>query len=404
VAGHLAFPRLSIDNRTIDAAVVGGLLVADLAAQIVVAAGGHAPSAAIGVGPVLVATLCAGVFWWRRRRPLLVLGASVASIGVASALAPPGLVSQHTGIPLAMAAYAAGSWATRRGWAAALPAGVLALTFAAISAHAQLLDAAAVALVIVALPWVAGQAARSRRLYLEEVERRLADAEAERDANAKRAVLDERRHIARELHDVVAHHVSLIGVQAGAARVSLNGSSDATRDALAAIERSSRTAVGEMRHLLDVWRAEDGEPTLVPEPGLGMLAVMVSGFREAGLELTVQMPVGALDLSPVLDLCCYRIVEEALTNVARHSTATTATVDINVEYRTSGERHVRLTVSDMGPPRPAIASGPGGGRGLIGMRERVALFGGSLFAGPNTQGGFTVRADIDETAPMTVLM
>jgi signal transduction histidine kinase len=388
----------NVGGRTIDVVVIGGLLVADLAGQVVVRAGGHATSPPLGVGPFLVAVVCAGIFWWRRQRPLLVLIAVLATTVLAGGVVAPGLLTQHTGVPLALAAYAAGSWASKRARSMATSAAVLAVAFAGVSAHATVINAAAVSLVVVALPWVAGQAARSRRFYLEQVESRLAEAERDRDARTERAVLEERRHIARELHDVVAHHVSLIGVQAGAARIALDAAPDGTREALLAIERSSRSAVAEMRQLLDVLRSDGTPEQLEPQPGLGSLEGLVAGFRDAGLQVTLRVSGDPGGLSPVLDLCCYRIVEEALTNVARHSVAAAALVDVRAGHLYQGvPRRILIAIHDPGPARPA---GPDGGQGLIGMRERVALFGGVLSAATTPEGGFTVSADICESEQM----
>jgi signal transduction histidine kinase len=384
--------RWAPDGRLIDAAIVFGLVVVDLVAQIVVSTGGHAPSPPLGAVAVVVAVLFAAPLWWRRRRPLwvmvLVLVASVLSAGIVH----PGLLSHHTGVPLALSTYAVGSWSTRRGWRVLVPAAVLLAVFGALSSNSgQLANAAAVALVVIALPWVAGVAARSRRSYILEVERRLAEAERERDERARLAVLDERRHIARELHDVVAHHVSLIGVQAGAARTALERSPETTRQALLAIEQSSRSAVGEMRQLLDVLTSEGAGGQMDPQPGLAGLDQLLDGFRRAGLRLSVFLSGNAATLSPVLDLCCYRVVEEALTNVARHSAAEQARVDISI-----GDAEVRIDVRDPGPARPGTA---GTGRGLIGMRERIALFGGTLHAAPTADGGFAVTVGILTTPP-----
>src|SRR5581483_791188 len=207
-----------LPERAVDLAIVGGLIAADVVAQVVVSAGGDARSPALGLGPVLVAAVCAAPFWWRRRYPISVLVAVLVLVGVAHGLVTPGLFTQHTGGPVVLSAYAVGSWAERRARAAVVGAVVLAVVFAGTAAHAKVADAAAVSLVLVALPGVAGHAARTRRLYTDEVERRLSEAERDRDLQAERAVLEERRVIARELHDVVAHHVGLIGVQAGAAR------------------------------------------------------------------------------------------------------------------------------------------------------------------------------------------
>jgi len=400
-AAEPAQRRRFVTGRAVDVAIVGSLLIADLSAQAVATAGGRATSPALGFGPVVLAALCAGLFWWRRRAPLTVLVAVLVAVIVSSVAFPPGLLSEHTGVPVALAAYGVGSWSARRVWAAVLPVAVLGLMFAALAAHAAMVTAAAVALVVVALPWVAGQAARSRRLYLEEVEGRLAEAERERDRRAERAVLDERRHLARELHDVVAHHVSLIGVQAGAARTALDRSPERTRDALMAIERSSRSAVGEMRHLLDVLRAEGGAGELEPQPGLSRLDELVGSFRGAGLQVGVRVAGDPGRLSPLVDLCCYRLVEEALTNAARHSAGGAAFVDVVVGPPDSPDGHpdrgaaggravpVRILVRDPGPSRTGRT---GTGHGLVGLRERVALFHGTLSAGPTADGGFAVDA------------
>jgi signal transduction histidine kinase len=197
-------------------------------------------------------------------------------------------------------------------------------------------------------------------------------------------VLDERTHIARELHDVVAHHVSLIGVQAGAARTALASSPDATRDALLAIEASSRAAVGEMHALLGALRDGDDGAPLAPQPGLAQLEPLVATFRATGLDVQLDA-CRAADLPPALDLTCFRIVEEALTNVVRHSGARSATVRVQVDAD-----EVRVTITDPGP----AVGGPGRGRGLVGLAERVALFGGRHRAGPTGSGGFEVAATL----------
>jgi len=380
-----------LPERAVDLAIVGGLIAADVVAQVVVSAGGDARSPALGLGPVLVAAVCAAPFWWRRRYPISVLVAVLVLVGVAHGLVTPGLFTQHTGGPVVLSAYAVGSWAERRARAAVVGAVVLAVVFAGTAAHAKVADAAAVSLVLVALPGVAGHAARTRRLYTDEVERRLSEAERDRDLQAERAVLEERRVIARELHDVVAHHVGLIGVQAGAARTALGRSPELTEQRLLAIEQSSRSAVNEMGRLLGVLRSDGSAGELAPQPGLAMLDALVDGFRATGLAVTVDVRGAMADMPPALDLCCYRVIEEALTNAARHSAA--GAVAVGIEF--AGGR-VQITVSDPGPARIGTS---GTGRGLVGMRERVSLFGGSLRAGPDGNGGFTVEAVLSERAP-----
>jgi signal transduction histidine kinase len=382
-----------------DAAIVCALFASDIGAQAAVTAGAHFRIPPLSPAAVLLAGFGAAVFWLRRRRPILVLVLVFCTVIASGAIAPPGLWTDHTGVPLAIAAYAVGSWSDRRVGTHAAPAVALVLTFGALARSGAVLTAALVAMVVIGLPWVAGRAARSRRQYLQQVERQLAEAERERDERARQAVLDERRYLARELHDVVAHHVSLIGVQAGAARTSLERQPHSAREALLAIEESSRSAVGEMRRLLDVLDVrEAGGPAVAPMqplPGLGRLDELADGFRRAGLTVGLRVSGDPAGLSPLLELCCYRLIEEALTNVTTHSAATMASVELAVVEPPgpAGSRLVRITVHD---PGPALAGPARSGRGLVGMRERVALFGGALSAGPAAAGGFTVDAALGD--------
>jgi signal transduction histidine kinase len=396
-----------------DAALVCALFAADVGTQAAVTAGARLHVPPLGPAAIALAGFGAAVFWVRRSRPILVFALVFCTIVLSSALAAPGLWTDHTGVPLAIAAYAIGSWSQSRIRTHVVPAVALLLTFGALAHAASVLTAGLAAVVVIALPWVAGRAARSRRQYLQQVERQLAEAERERDERARQAVLDERRHIARELHDVVAHHVSLIGVQAGAARTALDHEPHSTRLALLAIEESSRSAVGEMRRLLGV--LDSGEPggpvrgssagpggpagpgaaRLEPLPGLGLLDELAGGFRRAGLEVDLRASGELTGLSPLLELCCYRLIEEALTNVTTHSAAATASVDLMVSepQGPAGGHTVRISVRDPGPARTGTA---GSGRGLVGMRERVALFGGTLAAGTAEDGGFTIGATLGE--------
>jgi signal transduction histidine kinase len=185
--------------------------------------------------------------------------------------------------------------------------------------------------------------------------------------------------------------VGLIGVQAGAARTALDRSPETTEQRLLAIEQSSRSAVYEMGRLLGVLRSDGGGGELCPQPGLAALGSLVESFSGAGLQVavTVDEPLGPL--SPVVDLCAYRMVEEALTNVARHSSAAHVCVAL-------ARRHgvVHITVHDDGPARHVRTATPTTGRGLVGMRERAALCNGEVHAGPDAAGGFTVEAVLRE--------
>ena len=206
----------------------------------------------------------------------------------------------------------------------------------------------------------------------------------------RQAVDAERLRIARELHDVVAHHVSVIGVQAGAARRVLDKQPDAARDALAGIERSSRSAVAEMRALLGSLRTSD-EPDRAPTPGLSDVDVLISDYRSAGLSVDLRAvddrPPSDPDIPPGVGLAIYRTIQEALANVQRHSTATMASVVTRVG-RQAGRSYAEVEILDSGRARPA---GTGTGLGLVGMRERVAVLGGEAEIGPREGGGFRVR-------------
>jgi signal transduction histidine kinase len=381
--------RWTSPGPQLDWVVVAALIVTDVIAQGLASADVDVSSAELAAGPVILAAASAGILFWRRTRPLAVLGGVLALYAIAAEAIEPGLFTQLSGAATVLALYAVASWSARRRWAVVIPVVLLALVVSgSLDDGNGVAESLAAAMAVVALPWVLGYAARTRRLYLHEVERRLADAERERDVRARQAVLAERAHIARELHDVVAHHVSLIGVQAGAARTAIGHDPATTRAALEAIEASSRNAIGEMRHMLDALRDDDDATPLAPQPRLADVDRLVAGLRAAGIDATVRRQGRSDALPPLLELCCFRIIEEALTNVTRHSAATTVTVDI--ERR---ERDIRIAVADPGPPRQTRPNGDGG-RGVVGMRERVALFDGRLAVGPSLNGGFMVVADL----------
>jgi signal transduction histidine kinase len=227
-----------------------------------------------------------------------------------------------------------------------------------------------------------------RRAFVAALEGRARDAEENQRTVAERAVAEERRRIARELHDMVAHHVSVMGVLATASRRTLRRDPDAADEALATIEETGRTALREMRRLLVILRS-DQEPAgeLAPQPGLGHLSGLVEQVREAGLPvtLTVDGDDGSLDAG--VSLTVYRIVQEALTNALKHAGA--AVADVRLEI---GTYWLTLDVSDTGRG-PRLDSGRLG-HGLLGMRERVTLYGGTLRTGPRPGGGFRVSARI----------
>ncbi|WP_107049315.1 sensor histidine kinase [Streptomyces sp. NRRL F-5727] len=215
------------------------------------------------------------------------------------------------------------------------------------------------------------------------------NTETQRRLLAERSVADERRRIARELHDIVAHHLTTMQLLAGGARANLDRSPDTAREALVTLEGSGRTALREMRHLLDVLRAGDesdeGEST-APQPGVGDLDRIVEDSRRAGLPTTLTTEGDPCSLPPGVSLTVFRIVQEALTNARRHA-GDGAHVDVRLTFAV---HEVRVAVTDDGP-RPGRLVARGSGYGLMGMRERVALHGGTLQTGPEGE-GFAVRA------------
>ena len=233
-----------------------------------------------------------------------------------------------------------------------------------------------------------GRTVRHRRAYVAALEDRARTAELNQTAATVQAVADERRRIARELHDVVAHHVSVMGVLATGSRRMLARDPAATDEALATIEETGRTALREMRRLLDVLRT-DQEPAgeLAPQPGLAHVTGLVEQVREAGLpvRLVVEGDPGPLD--PGVALTIYRVVQEALTNALKH--AGTATAEVRLDF---GRYWMTVEVSDTG--RGPTLSGNRLGHGLLGMRERVSLYGGTLRTGPRPGGGYRVYAKI----------
>jgi signal transduction histidine kinase len=221
------------------------------------------------------------------------------------------------------------------------------------------------------------------RLGIQSRDRRADLAEREREVAAREAVVEERARIARELHDAIAHNVSMMVVQAGAERRVLDEDQESTRDVLETVEEIGRNALTEMRRLVGMLRTDDDDP-LAPQPGLDDLPTLVGQVREAGLpvELAIEGPRRALPVG--LELSAYRIVQEALTNALKHAGEARATV--RVRY---GEDSLELEVVDDGAG--AHGAAVGGGHGLVGMRERVALYGGRFEAGRRPSGGFTVR-------------
>ena len=383
--GLTLHPRGSV---ALDRVLAGALFVADVVGLAVLVGRGDR-TVVEGAGLAVVSAVVAGGFLWRRRRPVAVVALVVGGYVAAGAVHGQSLATQITGAQVVLAVYTLGSWSEHRRWAIGLALlAAVVVTAGALGDGSGVVQSLSFSGALLGAPWFAGSAGRMRRRHLDSVEARLRQVESERDERARLAVIEERARIARELHDVVAHHVSLIGVQAGAARTMLGRDTDRTHEALLAIESSSRDAVREMRRLLDVLGTAGSGSERVPAPGLAEFGRLCDSYAVAGL--TVQRTTsGVVDrLSPLHALTLYRIIEEALTNVSRHSAADTCAVHLHAD-----ENGARVVVTDPGPSKPQAAASPtGSGRGLVGMRERVDVFSGTIVTGPTMDANWVIDA------------
>ena len=234
--------------------------------------------------------------------------------------------------------------------------------------------------------WLAGFAVRERAEQAQAAEARAAQAERERDAATRIAVAEERTRIARELHDIVAHAVSVMVLQVGAVRHKLPDALAEDRDALTSVEQAGRTALAEMRRLLAAMRRDGDDVDLMPQPGLDGLGSLLEEIGRAGLPVRLHVEGEPLPLPAALDLSAYRIVQEGLTNVLKHARASHA--EVTVCYRPDG---LRTEVRDDGIGAAASDGvGTGHGHGLVGIRERVKIYGGEMTAGTANGGGFVL--------------
>ncbi len=240
-----------------------------------------------------------------------------------------------------------------------------------------------------ALCWLAGLAVRGRAQRAEAAEERATRAERERETATRLAVAEERARIARELHDVVAHALSVMVLQVGAVRHNLREDDEESRDALSHVEQAGRTALAEMRRLLGAMRGEGDDLELVPQPGLDRVESLLEEVRRAGLPVRLHVEGEPLPLPRAIDLSAYRIVQEGLTNVLKHAGAGRA--DVTVRYEPDD---LRIEVRDDGK---GAAADDGVGHGLVGIRERVKLYGGEMTAGEENGGGFVLRTRLPLT-------
>jgi signal transduction histidine kinase len=329
---------------------------------------------------------------WRRRRPVAVLAVITGAVGVSLALHSNAWLVQVT--TLAMYSMAAVT-PRRRSLALLIGSVLVVLAGALIGASGSVSGALGTGLLLVLGGWVVGENTRQRRVYEKAQAERAAEREAEREERIRQAAIEERIHIARELHDSLAHAMSVITVRSGIARMLIDTRPDEARNALGIIESTSRAIMQEMRLLLGVLRtprAETLDPT-APAPSLDHLSELLTRIDQAGVRVHLRVEGTPRALLDSIDRSAYRIIQEALTNVVRHAGAASARLrvsyhpkDLEIEIVDNGSGRTR-------PPHPAAPAGTAT-HGLVGMRERVHLFGGEFTAGPLLEGGFRVLARI----------
>jgi signal transduction histidine kinase len=330
---------------------------------------------------------------FRRTRPLLTVCAVLAAGTVIAVAGYPPAVPDVVAFLLAVYSVAA-----HRGLAVSALGGALAL----VSVNVYLVTFPGELGLITYLTdnalgvgvWVLGRNLRLRRAYFAELEDRAARLERARGTDARAARVEERSRIARELHDVVAHHVSVMTVQAGAARRILDRHPAGAREAMTTIEEVGRTALSEMRRIVGVLRTERDQDAargeLAPQPGLGDLGELLDHVRETGLSVQLWIEGEARTPSPGVDVAAFRLIQEALTNTLKHA-GPQARAWVRLHYT---DQDLTVEIEDDGRGTATIMADNGDhpGHGLVGMYERVALYGGELRIGPRVGGGFGVRA------------
>jgi signal transduction histidine kinase len=389
--------------RAVDPWITDGLLAAFmLAIGVLTLAGAETvpdtPQEPDALG-YLLTIVGSGALAFRRHHPIPAYAVSLVATMCFSLSEYP-----ENGLPIAtlIALYTVASIVPRMQAAIAAAAAAAVIMFLT-AVGAQGLDAAGAVgnLAIFGTGYAFGSYMRVRRDYTEQLELRAKDLEENQRREAEQAVAEERLRIARELHDVVAHAMSVVAVQSGVAAHVIDQQPDEARTMLQNINATSREALDEMRRMLGVLRADgdDGQLELAPAPSLGDLRSLVSSIESTGVDVELSVDGDAPDLAPGLDLTAFRIVQEALTNVVKH--AGQASVAVRVRY---GADELAVVVEDDGrgaAAAPVDAVG-GGGHGLVGMQERVDLFGGSLAAGPRAGGGFRVAATLPYRAGAAV--
>ena len=368
------------DWRAIDRVYVAGIVVLGLIELLTLD-----EPAGVKLGSVAVVSAMAISLLWRRTRPVEVLASLIvlALVGELFFVGPPGSLTQV--LILLTATYSVGAHADGRRGFVGLGVGVVGVT--ALASVFDPSDIVFPVIFFVVTPWMFGRVLRNTLLTARELAERAELAEHAREEEELRAVMVERNRVARELHDVLAHNLSVVVVQAGAARRIVERDPERAAEVAALIELTGREALAELRHLFGPLRREDGgAPT--EQPGLGDLERLVARVQHAGLAVDLQIDGEPVPLPAGVDLTAYRLVQESLTNALKHAGADSATVRLSYE-----PNELAISVEDDGEGlSPERLSNLGGGHGLAGMEERVALYGGLLQAGRRRGGGFAVRA------------
>jgi signal transduction histidine kinase len=346
-----------------------------------------------GSRPVLGATTLAMTLAlaWRRRRPLATALFIAGVLGLQTIFAPTPHPPDSPFVVWIIAAYSVAAHCDRRDALLGLGALVAAVdAWVTLTPNNGGTDLVFISLIMLGF-WLAGRVVRSRNVLTAALEERTEELEREREERARLAVAEERARIARELHDVVAHTLGVVVVQAGAERLHLPKDSPA-HATFASIESSGRAALEEMGRLLGMLRTDEDSGALVPQPGLERLDDLLEHVRSTGLDVELVVEGTPRALGAGADVSAYRIVQEALTNTVRHSGSTRARVRLRWQ---SNALEIEVADNGIGPPPEA----PRSGHGLLGIKERVALFGGALVTGRSDLGGYLLVAQLAAPSP-----
>ena len=369
-------------GKTLDLIVAAGLVVLG---QVELWVGNVITGPKALVAPLVI--LIAGSVAVRRRWPLMVV--SVVTISVAAiAIVAGSPDAVAVGVAYFCALYGLAVWTDTRGFLTGCGVVFGSNAVSALGPHRSWRDVLVWSVVSGIAMLIARRAVRDRQLRAEALAAHAELLEREQELRAHEAVAEERARIARELHDLVAHNVSVMVVQAGAERHALGNEQASTRDALTSIEQAGRQALAEARRLLGMLRRKGASEDLEPQPSIDQIDLLVEQVARAGLQVKLEVEGEPGPLPAGVDLCAYRVVQEGLTNALKH--AGPAQTEVVLRY---APRSFEVEIRDDGRGSSDL-SGEGAGHGLIGMRERVTLYGGELKAGPREGGGFEIHAHL----------